>query len=130
MRPRLCAAVALLAAVWMFAIAAEAALPRADAAMPHHPHAFATSHDNAAIVQSDHPHLGTTSVPAPPEMVTAVLPPRAGTALATVALIAALIAGAALFVHLFVPTVRGPPRALAALLTGQQVVTRFCISRR
>lgn len=128
--PRLFVAVAWLAAVWMFAMAAETALPSADAAMPHHPHEFAISLGNAAAIQADHPHVGATSVPTPPDMLTAVLPSRIGTALAAVGLVAAVAAGAGLFVRLFSPAVRGPPTALGVLITGQQTVTRLCISRR
>jgi hypothetical protein len=127
---RLCAVVALLTAAWMLAITAEAALPWADATAQHHPHAFATSHDSGSAVLADHPHLGASTVPAPPELLTAVLPPRAGTALAALGLVAALVAGAALFVQVFMPGMRGPPRGLAALSRGQHIVTRYCIARR
>jgi hypothetical protein len=109
---------------------ADAALSGVDATASHHPHAIAISHDGGSAVLSDHPHMGASSAPAAPEMLTAALPPRVGTALAAVGMITAFVAAAALFTHAVPPAMRGPPRALAALPTGQDVVTRFCIARR
>ncbi|MFZ0834884.1 MAG: hypothetical protein WAM92_17785 [Mycobacterium sp.] len=114
----------------MLAITADSALPWVDVTVSHHPHAFATSHDTGSAVLSDHPHLGASPVPAPREMLTAVLPPRPGTALAALGLAAALIAGVLLGVGTFTPTMRGPPMGIASLATGQHIVTRFCIARR
>jgi len=128
--PRLRVAVAVLAAVWMAATTAQSALPWADTAVSHHPHAFASSHDSGSALLSDHPHLGVGSVPSPPDLLTAVLPTRAGTGVAALGLAAALIAVAALGFRAFIAPVRGPPIGISSPATGQHILTRFCIARR
>lgn len=127
---RLHAAVALFAAVWMLTITADSALPLSQTATPHHPHAVAMSDDGDLALLADHPHIGNGSSPAPRDIFTAVLPPRTGTALIALGLIAALAAAGALFARIVLPATRGPPRLHSALLTGQQLTTRLCIARR
>lgn len=46
------------------------------------------------------------------------------------AVAAAVVAMTGLLVLLVVPAGRGPPRGLASVLTGQDLLTRFCLSRR
>lgn len=129
-RSPLFGAAALVAAVWMLTIMADSGLPWMDAAAPHHPHTVTTPHNGGSAVLLDHhPHLGAGSIPAAPHLITAALPPRAATALAALGLMAALAATTALLAPVVLPAMRGPPWVLAALLTGQQVLTRHCIAR-
>ena len=60
---------------------------------------------------------------------TASLPP-ATTDLIAFGAATAVVAITGLLALLVVPAGRGPPRGLASVLTGQDLLTRFCLSRR
>ncbi|WP_232009980.1 hypothetical protein [Mycobacterium intracellulare] len=59
-----------------------------------------------------------------------VLPNSPSTALAALGLVVAVVAIAALLAQHVVLAGRGPPRGFPAALTGQDLLTRFCLSRR
>jgi hypothetical protein len=56
--------------------------------------------------------------------------PRLTPVLVALALIAAVVVLAGSCGRAILAAGRGPPRALATVLTGQQILARFCISRR
>ncbi len=60
----------------------------------------------------------------------AVLPQSPATAVAALGVVAAVVAVAGWLVPHVVPAGRDPPRGPAAFLTGQELLTRFCLARR
>jgi len=63
------------------------------------------------------------------EVATAVLP-RSSTTLIQLGAAAAVVAITTMLASLVTPAGRGPPRALASVLVGQDISTRFCVARR
>lgn len=127
---RLRSAVALAVVCWVLVIAVEWGLPWSDVPSPHAPHAVAVAPVTDFAVVAEHPHLQDWSTPSSPEIFTVAVMPRVTTALIVLGVIAAVVFIARLFGRGALPAVRGPPRAFATVLTGQQTLTRFCIARR
>ncbi|MDA3663339.1 hypothetical protein PFJ02_15040 [Mycobacterium xenopi] len=82
----------------------------------------------------DHSHVGKGLSGEHPEQFTTAVLPRSGTAVAALAalgvVLAVAVAVAGGLAWFGVPAGRGPPRAPAFSVTGQDVLTRFCLSRR
>lgn len=129
-RPRLRFLVAVVAAMGMLAIAAHSDVLRPVSPATHTPHAVASSLGGEYTVTIDHAHLdnGSSAAHHPPFPAT-MLTKSPSTTLAAFGLVAALVA-VAVSLALLVPSGRGPPRGLAGALTGQDLLTRFCLSRR
>jgi lipoprotein LpqS len=127
---RLRSAAALCVVCWMLVIGGEWGFLWPDAPSPHAHHAVATASITDFAVVTEHPHLQDGSTPAPPEVFTAAVLPRATTALIALGLITAVVFLACSSGRGALPTMRGPPRALAPVLSGQQTLARFCVSRR
>jgi hypothetical protein len=128
---RLRSAAALAVALWVVLIAAQWELPLSDASAAH-PHAAGaqSAHSVEWAVITDHAHVQDGSTPAVPQTIAAAVLPRASIGLIALGLIAAVIVLAGSCARGVLATVRGPPRALVTVLSGQQVLTRFCIARR
>lgn len=80
----------------------------------------------------DHLHVGKGLAGDHPERFTAAVLPRSGAVVAAlIALgVVAAVAVTGGLARFGVPAGRGPPRAPALSVTGQDVLTRFCLSRR
>lgn len=122
-------AVAVLLLVWFVVATAGWALVGIEQSPQHGPHGLAASAANASAPPSmDHPHLGN-DLPGSPEIFAEAVLPR-GTA-ASLAL--GLVATATILMKQWRgawPTaVRGPPRRVASVLNGRNVLTRLCIAR-
>lgn len=129
-RQRLQIAVAVCLAFWVVAVGAEWALPGLDPALQHGPHGLVTSPvDAIAPVAIEHPHLSTGSSDSPEISAEAVLP-RGAVALAALGIVAAALVMLASGGRDSSALVRGPPRRIASVLTGRDMLTRLCISRR
>ena len=122
--------IALAAAAWLLAVGAELALPYLTTPAAHHPHYVSSSTSGHSAEVVDHAHIQDGDKPASHEAFVAAILPRVTTGLAALGVIAALAALVSSFAHLVLPTMRGPPRRIATTLTGQHLVTRFCIARR
>ncbi|WP_241777299.1 hypothetical protein [Mycobacterium intracellulare] len=118
-------------AAWMFLIGAHNAMGTESSAT-HPAHALKTSVDGEFTVNVDHPHVGKGSPGAHHEQFTAAVLPRSGSAVA--ALLALGVVAAVVVAGWLVKSPasagRGPPRVPAFSVTGQDVLTRFCLSRR
>lgn len=79
-----------------------------------------------------HPHLvdGDSSGTHPEAFASAVLPSSPSSAVAALGVVVAVVAVAALLAARVVLAGRGPPSAPAAALSGHDLLTRFCLSRR
>ncbi|WP_456320257.1 putative copper homeostasis (lipo)protein LpqS [Mycobacterium ostraviense] len=130
-RPHLRSLVAVVSAVGMLAIAAHSDLLRPISHNSHPAHALVSSLGSEFATTLDHPHVdngsaGTHHAAFP----TAMLTKSSSTALVALSLVSALVVVAGSLVRRAVPAGRGPPGGLAAALTGQDLLTRFCLSRR
>lgn len=130
-RPRLRSLIAVLAAVGMLAIAAHSDLLRPVSQTFHPAHTVVSSLGGELAINIDHPHLGNGSSATHHEaFATVVLPNSPSTALAALGLVAASLVVAGSLASLRALTGRGPPRGPATALTGQDLLTRLCSSRR
>ncbi|ASW98447.1 hypothetical protein CKJ67_26505 (plasmid) [Mycobacterium intracellulare] len=94
-------------------------------------HALVSSLDGGFAVNADYPHLDNgSSTPHPEQFMTAVLPQSAAAAAALGVVVVAAAAVAGWLTLRGVPAGRGPPAGSAAVVTGQDRLTRFCLSRR
>lgn len=129
--------VVLAVASWMLVVVTHCAFSQSDAPPVHGPHATvsAAASEFAGFVghlhyDVDHPHLADSSITYAHEGLAAAVLPRVtklGIALGLVsALAVALSVGAGTGAML----VRGPPGGPSVPLSGQQRLTRLCITRR
>ncbi|HTQ16228.1 hypothetical protein [Mycobacterium sp.] len=99
-----------------------------DAANPNH--ASATSPGAELAVDVNHAHLSDNSIPPCPEQfAAAVLPQSAIPPIASVTELTAA-ASAGLLSYLVVSIGRGPHATFVSASAGQDILTRFCLSRR
>ena len=132
-RPRwqvIAAMTAAVAAVAMWVLVQGHAVVRSESSASHPAHVSVSSHSTDSSVHSDDAHLGHPSPGGHHEaLVTAVLPhsPAPTVAALTVLVVAVAVA---FFWRQATFSGRGPPRRLAAAVTGQDLLTRFCLSRR
>lgn len=125
------ATIAAAVAMWVLAIAGHSTL-RSESLASHAPQASTTPLGNVFVINVDHPHLigGGSSGSHHEAFAATVLPNSPSTALAALGLVVAVVAIAALLAQHVVLAGRGPPRGFPAALTGQDLLTRFCLSRR
>ncbi len=126
------AVVAAAVVMWTLVFGGHVEL-RSESSAPHPAHTFVTSLGGGEYtINVDHPHLvdGDSLGAHPEAFAAAVLPNSSSTALAALGFVVAVVAVAALLAHRVVLAGRGPPRGLAPALTGQDLLTRFCLSRR
>jgi hypothetical protein len=96
----------------------------------HAPHALISSLASEFTVNAEHTHLVDRSSTACHESVTTAVLPRSGTASVARGAVMAVVAITGWLPQPPVVAGRGPPRALGAALTGQDLLTRFCLARR
>jgi hypothetical protein len=125
------AAIAAAVAMWMLVIGGHSEL-RSESVVSHPAHALVTSLGGEFSVSADHPHLsrGSSTVHHHEAFATGVLSNSSSTTLAALGVVVAVVAAADLLAKYVVLAGRGPPRGLACAVTGQGLLTRFCLSRR
>lgn len=124
------AAVASAVVMWVLVIGGHSE-PRSESPASHPAHALVSSLDGEFAINIDHPHLSNGSSSAHHEaFVSAVLPNSPSTALAALGLVVAAVAAVGLLCRQVMLAGRGPPHGLPAAVTGQDLLTRFCLSRR
>ncbi|ETW26555.1 hypothetical protein MGAST_14970 [Mycobacterium gastri 'Wayne'] len=125
------AAVATMVVMWVLVIGAHSEL-RSEPPASHPAHALVSSLGGEFAVNIGHSHLENRSSSAHHhEAFTAgVLPGSPGTTFAALGFVVAAVAAVGLLAQLVVSAGRGPPGGFAAALTGQDLLTRFCLSRR
>jgi lipoprotein LpqS len=126
--------IAIVVVVWALALAGSGLVrPVSDAAAAPHPqHALLASLGGEFAVNIDHPHLGSGPLicSSPKAFGFAVLPQSSKFISVVLGLLAGGLAVAGLLGPLGIWAGWGPHSALAAAGTGQDLLTRFCLSRR
>lgn len=126
----LAAAVAAVA-VWILVLGhAEVRHGPATPHPSHRSHVLVSPLGGEYTINSDHAHLESPSVAHNEAFMTAVLPNAPVTTMAAWSVLIAVVAAAGLFGRHVISSSRGPPRGVAAILTGQDLLTRLCSSRR
>lgn len=117
--------------MWVLATGGHAEL-RSESAASHPAHALLRSLGHEFAVTVDHPHLSSGSPAAHHHeaFATGVLPNGPAIDVAALGGVVAVVAAVGLLWQRVLLAGRGPPRGLAAALTGQDLLTRFCLSRR
>ncbi|GAB4931091.1 hypothetical protein [Mycobacterium avium] len=118
--------------MWGVLIGAHSIMGHSQSSVAHPAHALVASLGGEFTVDVDHPHVSKGSAGGHHEQFTTAVLPRSGAVVA--ALIAlGVVAAVALTGGLAwcgLPAGRGPPHTPAFSVTGQDVLTRFCLSRR
>lgn len=128
--PRLRSVIVIAAAVWVLIGTAGCELVRSASPASDPPHALLTSLGGEFTVTMDNAGLDRSWSHACPKTFTKVVLPRPASALVALGVVVAGVAIAGSLAHLVLPAGRGPPRGLAAALTGQDLLTRFSLARR
>lgn len=117
--------------LWVLAVGGHSDV-RSTAAASQQAHAVVTSLGTEFSVSADHGHLvSSDSAGAHPEaFAAAVLPNSPATAVMGLGVVVAVAAAVGLWRPWVTLAGRGPPAAPATALTGQDLLTRFCLSRR
>ncbi|WP_338341721.1 hypothetical protein [Mycobacterium intracellulare] len=125
-------AIAAAVAVWVLVFGGHSHLrSQLPASLP--AHTMVSSLGSEFTVTADHLHLFNASPPAVHHyeaFVAGVLADGPGAAVAALGVVAAAVAVVSLLWQQAMVAGRGPPRGLPAALTGQDLLTRFCLSRR
>ena len=123
-------AIAIAATVWLLIAGTSGDIDRFAHSAPDLAHTALTSLTGGSAVNADHTHVEHgSSLTCLELLASAVLPPLAST-LVALGLLAAVATLAGLLVDRVVRSGRSPPRAVAAVITGRDVLTRFCVARR
>ncbi|WP_083212156.1 hypothetical protein [Mycobacterium intracellulare] len=118
-------------AMWVLVIGGDC-VPRPESLASDSSHTVTTPVGGEFTIILDHPHLvdGDSWGIHPEAFAAGVLPNSSSAALAALGVVVAVVAVTAWLAQHLVLAGRGPPRGLATALTGQDLLTRFCLSRR
>ncbi len=93
-------------------------------------HTAAASFGKAAVFNADHTRVDVHSLWDGPQPLATVVAPQWATTLVAMEIIAVVGAVATLFVDRPLLMGRGPPDGFSTACTGQDLLVRFCLSRR
>lgn len=128
--PRWRSVIAVATVAFLVAMVGHSAMLHSETHAPHPPHALLSSLGGEFAVNVGHAHLSDgSSTDCHNVFATAVLP-RSATTLAELGVVASAGAITAVLANLVVPAGRSPPKVLPIALTGQDLLTRFCLARR
>jgi len=122
-------AVALAVASWVLVIAADLGVTWSDAPTTHGPHPVASAPGAEFAAILEHPHMQDDSAQAMPDILAGAVVPRAATVLLALGLLAAVAVLASSFGRSAMAAMRDPPCTPLSVLSGRQLLTRFCIAR-
>jgi lipoprotein LpqS len=119
----------IMVAVWVLVGVAGCWIVRSEPSESNPAHAFSISLSGEFAVNADHARPDCAMSACPKAFAMAVLPPSVTALVALVAaIVVTTIVGSA--AHCAAPTRQSPPRGVLIALTGQDVLTRFCLARR
>lgn len=117
------------AVVWALAFGL-CGLHQAESYGAHAPDSVLASMDQRSVVHGDNASLGDGAPHGCPQQVATAVPPRSATELAVLGVVVTVAAVTGWIAPLIVSAGRGPTVTPAIVLTGQDLLTRFCLSRR
>lgn len=120
---------AVAAVTWLFILVGHSAMLPSETHEPHHPHALLGSVGGQVTVNVDHAHLFNGSLIECHDVFATAALPRSATTVVELGVVTAVAAITVALTNLAMAPVRGPPRMLPPL-TGQDLLTRFCLARR
>ncbi|KQH75123.1 hypothetical protein AO501_07455 [Mycobacterium gordonae] len=121
--------IAIAAVLWLL-VGGVGELQRSVTAATDTAHTAAASLGKAVAVNADHTRVDRGSSSEWPKVFATAVDPRWTTTLVALGMLALVGTVAALFADRVVPAGRGPPCGFTTARTGQDVLTRFCLSRR
>ncbi|WP_231588714.1 hypothetical protein [Mycobacterium nebraskense] len=123
--------VAAAVAMWVLVFGGHSELG-SQLAASHPAHALVTSLGSEFAVNVGHPHLsnGSSAAHHHEAFAIGVLPDGPATALVALGVVVAVVAAMGLWWQQVLLAGRSPPRGLAAVLAGQDLLTRLGLSRR
>lgn len=128
-QPRWRTPIAMTVAVLLLALVGHSGMLAPHSHEPHLPHPLVSSVGGEFAVNADHAHLVNDSTTRCHEVIAAAVLSRAANPLVNLGTVSAAAVTAAV-VSLAVAVGRGPPRVHGLVLTGQELLTRFCLARR
>lgn len=122
--------VAIVLALGLAAVVAQCWLPQVHrhAAQPQHP--VSTMVGGEFVVKGHHAHLSDNSTPPCPGQSAIAEVPRVTQPAIDSAAVAAIAEPVGAWTYLVVSPVRGPPPWQRSAITGQDLLTRYCLARR
>lgn len=124
------AVIAIAATVWLLIAGTSGDVDRSAHSAPSTAHTVLTSLHGEFAVNSGHAHVDHgSSLTCLELLANAVLPALAST-LVALGLLVAMATVAGLFADRVLQPGRSPPRALATVITGRDLLTRLCVARR
>lgn len=123
-------AVAIAATVWLLIAGTSGDVDRLAQSAPDPAHTALTSLGSSSAANADCPHADHGSSLTCLELLASAVLPALASTLVALGLLGAVAAVAGLFVDRVVQPGRSPPRGLATVITGQDLLTWLCVARR
>jgi hypothetical protein len=131
-QPLVRSVIAIAATVWLLVAGASGDVDRSVHSTPDPAHTILTSFSGESAVNADHAHAHVdtgSSLTCLELFASAVLPWWAPT-LVALGLLVVLATVVGSFAERVLQPWRGPPRERATVITGQDLLTQFCVARR
>lgn len=122
-------AIAIAATVWLLIAGISGDIDRSAHSAPDLAHTALTSPGGGSAVNADHTHVEHGSSLTCLELLASAVLPALASMLVALGLLAAVATVAGLFADHVLQPGRSPPRALAAVITGRDLLTRYCVAR-
>lgn len=130
-QPRWRPVIAVALAVSLLALVGHAAMLHSETHRSHHhSHALLSEVGGAFAVNVNHAHLFNGSLTECHDVLASAVLPRTGATLVDLGVAVAMVAIIASLASRVAASVRGPPEFPPAALAGQDLLRRFCLSRR
>ncbi|WP_264078777.1 hypothetical protein [Mycobacterium szulgai] len=128
--PRWRSMIVVATVAFLVALVGHSAMLHSESHTSHPAHALLSTLGGEFAVNADHPHVfDGSSTHCHNVFATAVLP-RPATTLVALGTVAAVVAITAVLASLVISAGRGPPQGRFSALSGQDLLTRFCLARR
>ncbi|WP_244232281.1 hypothetical protein [Mycobacterium innocens] len=128
--PRWRSLIVVAMVAFLVALVGHSAMLHSETNSPHPPHVLLSSVGGEFAVNIDHAHLFDGSLSECHNVFATAAVPRSATTLVERGVVSAVVAITAALANLVVSAGRGPPKGPLTILTGQDLLTRFCLARR
>lgn len=121
---------AVVAAVFLLLLVGHSGLLHSESHRPHHSHALLSTVGAEFAINVDHPHLFNGSLTACHDVSASAVLPRTAATLVELGLSAGMVAPLAALSRRVATSGRSPPNVVPPALTGRDLLTRLCLTRR